>query len=209
MIGYRITKARLEELIEEESPGWLQKAKARTDGFRQKRRYDEKSSIWGEVKSVYMRLQGGEKCAYCERKLESVELGKVEQDVEHFRPKGRVLEWVLPKALRDQGVVATAAPDDEHGYYLLPYHPFNYTAACKPCNSALKKNHFPIAGKYELAGDDPALLVRERPLLICPVGDFDDAPEDLIRFHGVSPQPAAKSGHDRQPEFLKNFTKTA
>lgn len=123
---------------------------------------------------------------------------KVEQDVEHFRPKGGVRAWRLPKALKDQGIMATAVPDEGRGYFLLPYHPFNYAAACKPCNSGLKKDYFPLAGKYDLTGDNPAQLIKEKPLLICPVGDFADAPQNLIRFHGVSPQPVAPNGHDRE-----------
>ncbi len=113
MIAYRVTKPQLEALIEAEAPGWLQNAATRTDRFRQKGFYEERSSIWSEVKGVYMRLQGDCKCAFCERKLESK-------------------------------------------------------------------------------------LTKEKPFLICPVGDFDDAPEDLIRFHGVSPQPVALNGYDRE-----------
>jgi hypothetical protein len=109
-----------------------------------------------------------------------------------------IKEKRLLEALKDQGIMATAVPNEDRGYFLLPYHPFNYSAACKPCNSALKKDYFPIAGKYDLTGDDPAKLTKEKPFLICPVGDFDDAPEDLIRFHGVSPQPVAASGHSRE-----------
>ena len=198
MIAYRIAKAQLETLIETEAPGWLGKASTRTAEFRKKGRYEESSAIWSEVKVVYMRLQGDCKCAYCERKLEAVDFGKVEQDVEHFRPKGSVRAWTIPKSLQDQGVKITKAPDAGRGYFLLPYHLFNYSAACKPCNSALKKDYFPIAGKYQLTGDDPAKLTKEKPFLICPVGDFDDAPEDLIRFHGVSPQPVAPGGHARK-----------
>jgi hypothetical protein len=197
MITYRITQAQLNTLIETEAPGWLNRAANRTAGFRRKGRYEENASIWSEVKSVYMRLQGDCKCAYCERKLESIDFGKVEQDVEHFRPKGSVRAWKLPKALQAQGIVASDAPGQDHGYYLLPYHPFNYSAACKPCNSALKKNYFPIGAEYDLAGDDPARLAKEKPFLICPIGDFDDAAEDLIKFHGVSPQPVATKGHAR------------
>ena len=198
MIGYRITKAQMEALIEAEAPGWLHKVATRTAGFHQKGFYDETSSIWSEVKVVYMRLQGDCKCAYCERKLESIDFGKIEQDVDHFRPKGRVREWNLPKALTDLGIKATAVPDEDRGYFLLPYHPFNYAASCKPCNSALKKDYFPIAGKYSLMGDDPKKLLAEKPFLIFPVGGFDDEPEELIRFHGVSPQPVAANGHNRE-----------
>jgi hypothetical protein len=41
-------------------------------------------------------------------------------------------------------------------------------------------------------------LKQEKPLLIYPIGEFDDRPEDLIRFHGVSPQAVAKSGYKRR-----------
>lgn len=197
MIGYRVSRADLEALIKAEAPHWLEKAAERTAGFRAKGRYEERSSIWSEVKVVYMRLQGDCKCGYCERKLESVDLGTVEQDVEHFRPKGNVKAWRVPGSLANHGIAFTAAPLAGKGYYLLPYHPFNYSAACKPCNSALKRDFFPIAGDYDLEGDDPVALKAERPFLICPIGDFDDAPENLIKFHGVSPQAVAASGHDR------------
>ncbi len=197
MIGYRVTKAELETLINAEVPDWLTRAAAKTAEFRVKGFYEEASSIWSEVKVVYMRLQGNSKCAYCERKLESIDLGKIEQDVEHFRPKSNVRAWPAPKPLTDAGIVFTAAPPPGKGYYLLPYHPFNYSAACKPCNTSLKKDCFPIAGKYDLPNDDPVKLKKEKPLLIPPVGDFDTAPEDLIKFHGVSPQAVAKRGYRR------------
>ncbi|MGB7510855.1 MAG: hypothetical protein WBP54_06160 [Pelodictyon phaeoclathratiforme] len=203
MIAYRVKQSALEALIEAESNGWLTKAAKRTKVFRERNCYDESSSIWSAVKAVYMRLQGDCKCAYCERKLESIDFGKIEQDVEHFRPKGRISAWALPKSLQDQGIRLTPVPNDEHGYFLLPYHPMNYLAACKPCNSMLKKDYFPIAGEYDLKGDDPAKLhIKEKPFLICPVGDFDDAPEDLIRFFGVSPQAVAQSGFNRERAFV-------
>jgi hypothetical protein len=197
VIGYRISRAELEALIEATKPHWLARAAERTERFRERGRYEESSTIWSEVKSVYMTLQGGSKCVYCERKLESVPFGRGEQDVEHFRPKGRVRPWPLPQNLVDAGITTTEVPDSDHGYYLLPYHPFNYAASCKPCNSVLKSDYFPVAGSYELAGDDPAALVSERPYLIYPIGDFDADPEELIRFYGVSPQAVAAGGYER------------
>ena len=197
MIRYSISRTDLEALIRAEKSGWLDRAEERTEQFRAKGRYEESSSIWSEVKPVYMRLQGNSKCAYCERKLESIEVGKVEQDVEHFRPKASIKTWKLPLALKDKGIPFAKTPDEGRGYFLLPYHPFNYSAACKPCNSTLKKDYFPIAGKYDLKGDDPWRLKKEKPYLIFPIGDFDSDPEDLIRFHGTSPQPVKASGHKR------------
>ena len=81
MICYPISRADLEQRIREESDTWFARASQRTEYFRKQGRYEEKSSIWSEVKVVYMRLQGKSKCAYCERKMESEDLGKVEQDV--------------------------------------------------------------------------------------------------------------------------------
>ena len=68
MIRYPITQSKLEERIEEEADGWLQKAAERTKKIRQKGYYNEKGSIWSDVKPVYMKLQGSSKCAFCERK---------------------------------------------------------------------------------------------------------------------------------------------
>ena len=199
MIGYSISQKDLEKRIENESSGWLKKAADRTEEFRDMGYYEEESSIWSKVKPVYMKLQGNCKCAYCERMLESLDHGRIEQDVEHFRPKGKVKNWRMPKSLKDQGIKATKVPNRDCGYYLLPYHIFNYAAACKPCNSALKRDYFPIAGNYDLKGEDPKiLLMKEKPYLIYPLGDFDDAPESLIRFHGVSPQAVASRGHKRK-----------
>lgn len=197
MIRYPVTAAKLKQLIEAESEGWLEKARERTDKFRELGRYEESSSIWSQVKPVYMKLQGESKCAYCERKLESSDVGRVEQDVEHFRPKGNVKFWRAPQKLRDLGIPFTAAPNESKGYHLLPYHIFNYTAACKPCNSTLKKDYFPIAGEYELNAEGPGDFAGEKAYLIYPIGSVDEDPEKLIDFFGTSPKPVAASSHKR------------
>jgi hypothetical protein len=197
MIKYSISLHDLEARIEKEKPGWLARSRARTEDFRRLGYYKEKSSIWSEVKAVYMTLQGDCKCVYCERKLESIDYGKGEQDVEHYRPKGRVKEWRIPKALKRSGIAFTKVPKGLTGYYLLPYHPFNYSACCKPCNSALKRDYFPVAETYDCSREDPDKLLNERPFLIYPIGNFDDDPEALIHFHGTSPQPSAPHGHAR------------
>ncbi len=187
MIGYRVSKDKLEELITAHNATWLTRASDRTEHFRQLGRYEEASTIWGEVKEVYIVLQE-RKCSYCERLLEGEELGKAEYDVEHFRPKGSVRKWAgsTPNM--------TPAPA-QGGYYLLAYHPFNYAASCKPCNSALKGDKFPILGPYQLDGDDPTQMGQEQPLLLYPIGDFDDKPEALIGFNGVSPHARYKTGY--------------
>lgn len=197
MIGYRTSEKRLRQSIESQVPGWLERARERTKQFAAAKKYSEAASIWSEVKAIYMQLQGESKCIYCERKLESAERGKAEQDVEHFRPKGRVRSWRASSELQKQGVCITAPGEDASGYFRLPYHLFNYGAACKPCNSALKSDCFPIAGAYQFNGANPKTLRSESPLLIYPIGDFDADPESLIGFRGVSPYPKASRGHDR------------
>lgn len=188
MIRYNISKADIEALIEEEKPGWLARAAERTDHFAQVGEYDESSSIWAEVKPVFMRLQH-EKCAYCERNLGSEKYGKIEFDLEHFRPKKKARPWKLTTKLKNAGVTITAPQQgsNDPGYHLLAYNPVNYCTSCKTCNSNLKNDHFPIEGPRNSGGSDPVALRSEKPLLINPVGDFDDDPAELIGFRGLSP----------------------
>lgn len=197
MIGYRVSLAQLQTLIDAEAPGWRTRADERTEQFKKIGKYTEVSTIWSEIKVVYMRLQGEAKCVYCERKLEGEERGKAEHDVEHFRPKSSVRNWKLPAALSKQGIVLTQPNKSAPGYHILPYHLFNYSAACKPCNSAIKSDCFPISGTYQFGGDDPSALMGEQPLLIYPIGDFDDDPEELIGFYGISPHAIPPSGFKR------------
>src|SRR5260221_1573301 len=102
-----------------------------------------------------MNLQGESKCSFCERKLESVEFGKGEQAVEHFRPKGNIKPWKLPAGLTAAGVALATPPAQKSGYFLLSYDLFHYSAACHPCNSALKREYFPVAKAHTLDGDCP------------------------------------------------------
>ncbi len=185
MIRYPVSLNSLETQVGDK---WLKKAKARTVKLRELGKFKELSSIWSEIKPVYMSLQGNSKCAFCERKLESIEFGRGEQAVEHFRPKGDVKTWPVPTELATLGITfTTVAADNAKGYHLLAYHLWNYSASCIPCNSGLKGNYFPVAGTLNLEGDDPVTLSGEKAYLIYPIGDIDDDPEELIGFNGVSP----------------------
>jgi hypothetical protein len=188
MIQYSISQNQLDHLLEQEHPGWLARAEERTDNFAILGHYEESSSIWSEVKVVYMRLQHG-KCAYCERQLESEEYGRIEHDLEHFRPKKKAKPWKLTKSLQQAGVVLTTPVSGtaDPGYHLLAYNPLNYCTSCKTCNSRLKSDYFPIESARSTNGNDPVQLSSEKPLLVNPVGDFDDDPTLLIAFHGLSP----------------------
>ena len=145
-----------------------------------------------------MEIQGGGKCCFCERKFESGALGRFELDIEHFRPKGRIKPWESPQFLLDEGILFTAPPPADHGYYLLPYHLLNLAVACKPCNSGLKKSYFPIGAQYNLHGDDPRQMRAEQPWLLYPIGNVDVDPEKVISFYGIMPQSTSQQSTLRQ-----------
>jgi hypothetical protein len=198
MIRYQILPSDLETAIEKEKKGWLAAAAKKTAAFRAAKDFTEpaRQNSWSQIKSVFMQIQHN-KCAYCERRLGSQAYGKGEHDIEHFRPKNAVKAWPTEKMKQsgkyDYGFATGEATDK--GYYLLAYNIFNYTTACKSCNTSLKSNYFPIAGKRVGASDDFDRLKKEKPFLIYPLGQTDDDPEELITFHGILPVPKFKSGH--------------
>jgi hypothetical protein len=191
MIRYPITDAELRDRI---GAGWLKRAAKRTDDFRKLGHYVEKAPIWSEVKPVYVALQHN-KCGFCERRLADPERGIIEYDVEHFRPKSSVSAWPSDEVRTTRGYDWPMGDASEEGYYLLPYHPWNYLAACKPCNTALKSSSFPVAGARTVTGEDPWKMGGEKPFLVYPIGDLDDDPASILTFIGNLPVPAQKSGH--------------
>lgn len=184
-----IDRAALEAAISAERSQWLADAAARTSALRVAGRFSERSSLWSQVKIVFMRLQHF-KCVFCERAMAREEAGKIEQDVEHYRPKNAVKPWTVPADLAAEGVTASSGAAD--GYYWLAYDVLNYAAACKPCNTPRKSNHFPIAGRSGAVPQSVEALNRqERPYLIFPL--IDDA-EDLITFEGILAVPRHRRG---------------
>jgi hypothetical protein len=192
MIRCATTLAELEAAADLVKPGWRVRAATRTQNFAALGRYEEVGPIWSEIKDVFIDLQR-EKCAFCERKLES----KKEYDVEHFRPKTSVSHWSVSAELAAKGVVLNQPANlaVEAGYHLLAYHLLNYSVACAKCNSELKNDYFPISGPRASTSDDPiSLTAIEKPLLVFPIGNFDEDPEDVIEFRGPAPQAKAAPG---------------
>ena len=187
MIRIAVTDAELKEAIEREKPGWLKRAAERTDKLKIAGRYNERSSIWSEIKPAFMTLQA-RKCAYCERALAGIEAGKGEHDLEHFRPKGKVSEWPVPGG--ELAYAFSTGGQLDNGYYWLTYELTNYVTACGPCNQARKHDYFPIAGQRANKDDElNALDERERPLVLFPFGFRDDDPQSFITFHGAIAMP--------------------
>jgi hypothetical protein len=202
MIRYAFDQTWVEKEIEKIDNKWLKKAAIRTKGFIEKGFFEETSSIWSSVKPVYMVLQNN-KCIFCERQFEGVEYGRIEHDLEHFRPKGTVDVW--PGAGTDAPRYDFATGDKfDAGYYWLAYDLHNYAAACKVCNSTFKDAFFPIgADRVRLPGneqDTPSSveLMHEKPLLCYPLGEIDDDPEDLITFRATTAVPVDATGHKHE-----------
>lgn len=131
---------------------------------------------------------GGEhaKCAYCE----AVRRVTYELDVEHVRPKSRVMRWksgpiealLYPRRILDKhkGEVDEKPEEDldsaRDGYWWLAYRWGNYLLACKECNSGWKREFFPVRDdgrRWTCAADE---VNDEGVLLLDPAAPgFDSA----------------------------------
>lgn len=192
--GLPLTLDNLKDKIKALKPTWFTRAKTVINGLSATPKSSDFDGIWSEIKQIYTDFQHS-KCVFCEQPLE----GPIAQDVEHFRPKAAVSHWEPPQDLIDAGIAVaqTADGSDELGYRFLAYHPLNYAAACKNCNSVFKRNLFPVAKKRKPEAKKPPADSSERPFLIYPIGDGADDPEELIEYIGCVPQPVKASGHDR------------
>lgn len=135
-------------------------------------------ALYKRMKVLFAEASFG-KCAYCETKI-----WKTNQpgDVEHFRPKGRIMDE------NGKPVMLTKGSQKPHpGYYWLPYDWKNLLLACKLCNSPMKDPEtgktmgkwdlFPVADEFRAT--HPGEEINEKPLFLHPV--FDN-PEDHFEF---------------------------
>ncbi|TBC25608.1 hypothetical protein ELH33_33070 (plasmid) [Rhizobium ruizarguesonis] len=195
MIRYApLTRAQLEARVDAVDETWRSRASVRRAAFIAAGKFSEESSIWSDVKTVFMDLQY-DKCVFCERVLGGKLAGKSEHDVEHFRPKGRIKKW--PYATRKPKVAYdfdTGLAVDT-GYYWLAYDVENYACACKGCNSDRKRDYFPILGpRGAPVAAIAALNGAEIPLLLFPHGEHGDEPSAFITFEGVIAKPVHGAG---------------
>lgn len=188
--------AALTAAVDVEAPNWRALAAARTAVNIAAGGFVDTSPIWSAVKPVFMRFQH-RKCVFCERPLAGELVGLIEQDIEHFRPKGNVRPW--PRA-GDVTYPFETGPGFPRGYYWLAYALDNYAASCKPCNSTRKSDYFPIASAARggVAASTAELNATEMPLLIYPLGVGDEDPEDIITFDGISAVPVHADGPQHQ-----------
>lgn len=128
----------------------------------------------------------GRKCAFCESILTGTQSG----DVEHYRPKGKVIVQAL------FGPVPAPKP----GYHWLAAKWSNLLISCADCNRPRtqpdydevervigKANFFPLVSETNRA-KGPASLAREEPLLLHPC--LDDPEKHLVFLDDGRVEPA-------------------
>jgi hypothetical protein len=215
MIAYNYDVSNIRAAVAAYEAGWLAKAEERTLRLIAQEEFEETSSIWSDIKPVFMELQH-QKCIFCERQFETKEYGRIEHDLEHFRPKSSVKSW--PPADWPTTHLPPLGEPSPKGYYWLAYNLMNYATACKVCNSPLKSDFFPIAGKrakdcFPVAEHCEETILaykrmqkKEKPYLCYPIGSIDDDPETLVTFVATTAVPTAKSGHKkRRGEVIIDF----
>jgi hypothetical protein len=196
MIRLPIKQTALKAQIRALVPDWFNRADERLARATAAGKVADGDGIWSEIKTIYMEHQGF-KCMYCEKPMPKpapggVAGGKVEFDVEHFRPKNRVTRWPTPAVKTKRGI------DYDHlllegvaaGYLRLAFDPWNYGVSCKTCNSELKSDRFPIVGVSNATlKARRSLDTRELPCLILPIGDEGEDPEKWLEWKGPTVAP--------------------
>ena len=199
MIRYQASRKRIAEMITAINEGWFDRGREMTGRHEKAGRFIKHSQFWGDIKPAFMEIQHC-KCAYCERVLEGAEYGRIEHDLEHFRPKNGVKTWPPPMkraAYRSAKLISALGAAFPVGYYWLAYDFRNYLTSCKTCNTILKANYFPIAGARASVNAGFPSLREERSYLPYPIGSHDTDPMRLIVFDGVTPVPVRSRGYDR------------
>jgi uncharacterized protein (TIGR02646 family) len=155
-----------------------------------------------EVKAALERLFNG-KCAYCESRYAETQ----PMDVEHWRPKGKVV---------------TENGGDLPGYYWLASDWDNLFPSCIDCNRKRKhidvvdgrkknigkKNSFPVEGDHLVKEVDEnnlpheKLLTDEKPLLIDPCRDD---PSQFLEWDCEEAIVRPKNGHRKGKESIEVY----
>lgn len=159
-----------------------------------------------KVKELYKRMRQvlfaafHGKCAYCECKFVLDQTG----DVEHFRPKGQVLDLDAKPVPVRSGETDIPHP----GYYWLAYDWHNLLPSCSKCNRMTKTSEgkwvgkgarFPVSGAV---ASKPGEESQEQPLLIHPV--LDD-PGQYLAFDVATGVIYAKDNNDRGKACIDVF----
>ena len=158
-------------------------------------RGEPNSTVWKELKEIFLNEVFHGKCAYCEGRTRA----QNPLDVEHYRPK--------------KGVTSDRVGTSHSGYFWLSYEWFNLLLSCRNCNSGHpyvdadgnQCTHPGKATEFRVMGirvDTPSPtaegwfsdLEREEPLLLNPY--FDDPEEHIAFDHLGYPIPLTERGRE-------------
>ena len=117
-----------------------------------------------------------QKCCYCESKFSATSYGAVE----HFRPKGAVLQRTGDDRLFP-------------GYYWLAYDWTNLLVSCEKCNTSHKGILFPLENPDDRARSHYGDVGNEAPLFVDPCRD---EPRKHLRFRGAGVEPLTRRGRE-------------
>jgi uncharacterized protein (TIGR02646 family) len=183
------------EISDEEGAKLIALAKAKREKLIQAFGEDPKPQIDDALYKrykEYLLKAFNDKCAYCEAVIPAAQPG----DVEHFRPKGRVVdEQFKPVRVRYDKWGEINHP----GYFWLAYEWKNLLPSCIDCNryrlhgegGAGKADRFPVAGfRASLPGEED----QEEPLLIDPT--LADPSEHLEFFPDGKVRAKTKIGEE-------------
>ena len=139
------------------------------------RKFEFDGAVYGHnsVKSALLGAQF-DKCCYCESRFGATSYGAVE----HFRPKGGVLQ-------------ESGQGREYPGYYWLAYAWDNLLVSCEKCNTSHKRNLFPLGDEGVRARSHHDDLNSERPLFVDPA---TEKPGRHIRFRGAAVVAATRRG---------------
>jgi hypothetical protein len=166
-------------LQEPTSEGWAEwrdkcrkETKLLSDSIAGPERREVNEALYKKQKEVIAALYG-RKCGYCETRIL-----RQSCDLDHFRPKGRVMD----KNRKPVEIVAAAGTRAAHpGYYWLTYDWRNLVPTCSFCNrpnSAYegasrikfgKWDYFPLEDEFRAT--QPGEEEKEKPLLLHPLVD--------------------------------------
>jgi uncharacterized protein (TIGR02646 family) len=143
----------------------------------------------------------GRKCAYCESDIKAVH----PSEIEHYRPKGRIVEWNP----------VTKKLDRQTGYYWLAARWSNLLVSCIDCNrrrkhkdangklmKSGKADYFPLATGSARASNDAA-LVGEVPMLLNPCEDDPRKHLEFTDAGGIKPRQTNGFADARGAETIK------
>jgi len=142
-----------------------------------------KAELYKKMKQVIFQAFNG-KCAYCETRIVGSDQVGLDQpgDVEHFRPKGRVVgdDGKEIQVRSKKGDLA-----NHPGYYWLAYDWTNLLPSCATCNRPAKTPEGKLIGKWDrfpvrkARATEPGDEAQEEPLFFNPLRD---RPEEELVF---------------------------